>query len=225
MATISGRGLCEIPQENERPCARQIQEGEPHGSVYVGRRYLQGHKRCADAFHARKAAKEREERMAGVVQRMNQDGPGGPVDFSGSTDALEGGVPIVTRVDENSPPAAARLADLPMDATPEEAVAFAKGEELTLTADEARLGGGPRPMTLEERVEVVRKRREGGEQRHVYHQANAQQQQRMERIRALGAELDATITDFVPQSTERDAALHYVDLAVMCSNAGISRHG
>lgn len=221
MATISGRGLCEIPQENGRPCARQIADGEPHGSVYMGKRYLQGHKRCADSFHARKAATERDERMAGVVQRMNQDGPGGPVDFQGGEDALlEASVPV-----QEQPAAAARLADLPLDASPADAVAFAQGQSIGTPKEKPVEYNTVGPRSLAERVEEVRRRREGQGLKHVYHEAGGKQQQRMERIRALGAEMEATINDMVPASTERDAAQHYVDLAVMCSNAAISRHG
>lgn len=228
MATIQGRGLCEIPNEEGLPCASQIQDGEAHGSVYVNKRYLQGHKRCADSFYSRKASRESNERMTGMVQRMNQDGPGGAVDFPGARDALEtGAVPV-----ETPEPAAAMLADLPMDATPEEAVAYAtKGVDFTSVtfADSKPIEFNtvrptPGPRSLDERISEVRKRREGGAQRHVDHEVNGVQQERMSHIRTLGSTLEAAIATLAPASPEREQAQHYVDLAVMCANAAIARH-
>jgi hypothetical protein len=140
MALVKGMGACLIAKDTGLPCGGQIQEGEAIGTVISPGGPLIGHKKCADDFHARKAAAEREKRSS-VVQKMTQNGPGGPVDPRTATDMLASGSVPLEKVPgrplekpENpiSAPgniegAVAFIGDLPEEASPDEAVAFVGG--------------------------------------------------------------------------------------------------
>jgi hypothetical protein len=92
MALVKGLGVCLIPKEDGTTCGQQLAEGEPIGTVIHGAPMV-GHRKCADAFHARKAAAEREKREA-MVKRVDQTGPGGAVDWSTQRDAIQGSIPL-----------------------------------------------------------------------------------------------------------------------------------
>lgn len=92
MALEQGMGSCMIPVgENGYPCGKQIEEGEPIGSVLVGMGSRIGHKRCKDAFYARRA----QEAKDAVAKNIKQAGPGGPVNLAGGEDAIMGSIPLV----------------------------------------------------------------------------------------------------------------------------------
>jgi hypothetical protein len=134
MANVAGMGKCTIPgEENDYPCGKQIQEGEPIGTVMIGSQALVGHKKCADNFYARKAAAERKVRNS-MVKKLNQDGPQGPVDFAHPTDLVQGATTVTTEPKGYDDPRDAAkaagahfLGDLPMDATPDDAYRIATG--------------------------------------------------------------------------------------------------
>jgi hypothetical protein len=137
MALIKGMGTCLIMGGDGLPCGKQIQEGEAIGTVTGGfndKMPLTGHKKCADAYHYRVQQSERAKREA-QVKLMNQSGPGGPVDPTTATDALVGGsIPLekpepelhIQTITAGLPPGSNYLGDLPEDATPDEAVAYAE---------------------------------------------------------------------------------------------------
>lgn len=82
-------GSCLIPKENGSYCGKQIQEGEPIGTIGLGTppQPVIGHKACADDY---------ERRAEATVKIGRQQGPGGPIgDPSGYDDALAfGSVPL-----------------------------------------------------------------------------------------------------------------------------------
>jgi len=89
-ASIRGIGLCMIPNDQGVPCGRQVAEGESIGTVLSGGPQV-GHKKCADAFHARRQAEERQKRSE-MVKIGKQQGPGGDIgDPSTYPDALASG--------------------------------------------------------------------------------------------------------------------------------------
>jgi hypothetical protein len=165
MATIKGAGPCPIPKENGLPCGLQIQEGDPRGTVSMGTAHspqsVSGHKRCADAYYARKMSQERERNLS-MVQRINQDGPGGAVDPSKAFNPVEGSVPLekpeptpMHQADPSAPlpgtpiqgdmsQGAHFIGDVPEDASPGEAVQYAAKEQpehLVGVEDVARVYG------------------------------------------------------------------------------------
>jgi hypothetical protein len=119
-----------IPDANGQMCGKQINEGEAIGTIVLGGPRV-GHKRCADAYHARVQEKEREKRLQ-MVKRIDQGGPGGPVDYSTERDAVQGSIPLETRpggpLPDTPDPSllgglaaaagVASVADLPMDINP-----------------------------------------------------------------------------------------------------------
>lgn len=150
MGWDKGLGSCLIPNEQGGVCGRQIQEGEAIGTVMLrpGGPVI-GHKACSDDFHRRKQEAEKQTRMA-MVKRVDQGGPGGPINYSSERDALLGSLPL-----EKPEPVAvqadlrggselaaeaeglgalcaeagiASLSDLPFEATPAEAVIAVKGD-------------------------------------------------------------------------------------------------
>lgn len=161
MGSIKGRGPCPIPGENNLPCGRQILEGEPSGTITAGTAFsphsMAGHKRCADAWYARKQQQERERNMA-VVQRINQDGPSGAVNPNTAVDAVSGSIPL-ERADApglqkaadfvnrlvGPPPSstivgdmsngAHFIGDVPEDASPAEAVQYVQAEPLKVVSE------------------------------------------------------------------------------------------
>lgn len=96
-----GLGVCLIPTEDDGTCGRQIEEGEPIGTVVLPGGPIVGHKRCADGFHQRRQAQEREKRM----KIGKQQGPGGSIgDPSTYPDALAfGSKPLVPEGKEIPP--------------------------------------------------------------------------------------------------------------------------
>jgi hypothetical protein len=85
-------------------CGRQIQDGEPGGTIIPpGQQPIHGHKHCADRWHGEKVAKERKEREA-MVQKITQP-PGGPVDPRQAEGMVTGSVPLDTP--KSSPPVGA----------------------------------------------------------------------------------------------------------------------
>lgn len=145
MANVKGMGPCGIPGENGLPCGRQIHEGESVGTITVGTAFrpasTTGHKGCADAWYGRKQQQERERNFA-MVQRVNQSGPGGAVDFSQGQDAVEGSIPLQKPEPARQAPGtvigdmsqgAHFIGDLPEDASPADAVKYAQGEPLKVT--------------------------------------------------------------------------------------------
>jgi hypothetical protein len=145
MAHDMGMGNCMIPDANGVYCGRQIGEGEAIGTIVLGGPKI-GHKRCADAYHARIQQAEREKRDA-MVKRIDQSGPGGPVDHTTEREGIQGSIPLEHRPGDplreqgsqpdvsGQPPDLAGLAasagvhsiaDVPMEATPDEAVALAQ---------------------------------------------------------------------------------------------------
>lgn len=144
MAVIKGMGPCAIPQDNGLPCGRQINEGEPVGTIAKGSAFnplpMVGHKRCADAYYQRVQAAEREKNLA-MVQRINQAGAGGPVDNSTAFDPVQGSIPLEKPEAPATPVAPGQiigdmsqgaqfLGDLPEDASPADAVRYAQGEPI-----------------------------------------------------------------------------------------------
>lgn len=98
-----GMGVCLIPNDKDIPCSRQIEEGEPIGTVIFNRTAMVGHRACANGYHQRTQAAEREKR----VQSMKigkQEGPGGAIgDPEKYPDALAfGSKPLVP--EEKIPP-------------------------------------------------------------------------------------------------------------------------
>lgn len=107
MALVEGMGKCLIQQDNGMPCGRQIQPGEPIGTVIAGFAAgpIVGHKACADAYQARQN-KEKQ-----VVKIGRQGGPGGSIgDPSQYEDALAFGSVPLEKPDARVPD----LASIPM---------------------------------------------------------------------------------------------------------------
>lgn len=184
MGSIKGRGPCPIPGENNLPCGRQILEGEPSGTITAGTAFsphsMAGHKRCADAWYARKQQQERERNMA-VVQRINQDGPSGAVNPNTAVDAVSGSIPL-ERADAPGlqkaadfvnrlvgPPASSTIVgdmsngahfigDVPEDASPAEAVQYVQAEPLKVVSERSenvyREGNHPQPGPWREDLQV-----------------------------------------------------------------------
>lgn len=123
MAIVSGRGLCEIPNEKNFPCGQQINDGEPHGSVVTPHGYKQGHRRCADAFHERKMTTERQERHKAMVKRVDTDA-GGAIDWTTQREGIIGSIPLEKSPNkpslaEMTMPAGVRpVSEVPMDEDP-----------------------------------------------------------------------------------------------------------
>jgi hypothetical protein len=126
-------GNCTIPDAAGSICGKQINEGEAIGTIVLGGPRV-GHKRCCDAYHARVQEKEREKRLQ-MVKRIDQGGPGGPVDYTSERDAVMGSIPLETRpggpapADTGDPSLLGGLAaaagvrsvgDLPMEVNPVE---------------------------------------------------------------------------------------------------------
>jgi hypothetical protein len=142
MAEINGIGPCLIPGENDLPCGKQIVQGEAIGTVVLSPGGpTVGHKRCSDAYHARKQQAEREKRNA-MVQRMDQGGAGGAVNYSSARDAIQGSIPLDKPLaGDQSLPGAGELsalasavgvhsiAEVPLEATPDDAVRLAEQAE------------------------------------------------------------------------------------------------
>jgi hypothetical protein len=162
MAVVRGMGPCGIPRENGLPCGRQIQDGEPVGTITQGTVYnpqsTTGHKACADAFHQRVQQRERERNMA-MVQRINQSGPGGAVNPNDAYDAVQGSIPLAKAEEPKAPGTivgdmsngAHFLGDLPEDASPAEAVQYAQGEKsLPKTPDFSQYGPPGVPLLPQE---------------------------------------------------------------------------
>jgi hypothetical protein len=99
-------GVCLIPNDKDVPCGRQIEEGEPIGTVILNRTPLIGHRACAHGFHSRTQAVEREKRVASM-KIGKQSGPGGSIgDPDKYPDALAfGSKPLVPEEKEPVPPA------------------------------------------------------------------------------------------------------------------------
>jgi hypothetical protein len=147
MAADQGMGNCLIPGADGLPCGKQINEGEAIGTIVLGGPRV-GHKKCSDAYHARVQEAEREKRL-NMVKRLDQGGPGGAVVYSSERDAIMGSIPLDHKPGDPLPPdvpqphdgpdpsllsglaaaaGVANIANVPMDATPDEAVAMAMGE-------------------------------------------------------------------------------------------------
>lgn len=129
MSSIQGMGPCGIPKADNYPCGKQIQEGESIGTVTTPGGPVTGHKKCADMFYMRKQASERQEREA-MVKKYNQQGPGGAMDTANPQDLVMGSIPLdKPEVPANftPPPGVNFIGDLPMDASPDDAVNRARG--------------------------------------------------------------------------------------------------
>jgi hypothetical protein len=145
VAVIRGIGPCAIPGENGLPCGRQVAEGEPVGTIAKGTAFsplpLVGHRRCADQYYARIQQQEREKNLA-MVQRINQSGPGGAIDPTTAFNPVQGSIPLDKQVKAEPKTQAPGtvigdlsegahfIGDVPEDASPDEAVKYAKGEPI-----------------------------------------------------------------------------------------------
>lgn len=89
-----GLGTCLIQQADNTVCGKQIEEGEPIGTIMSPSGPLVGHRNCAAAHYARKMQTEREKRDE-MVKIARQSGPGGAVDMSTAEDAIENSTPLV----------------------------------------------------------------------------------------------------------------------------------
>jgi hypothetical protein len=89
-------GVCLIPNGEGIPCAGQIEEGSPVGTVMLPGGPTVGHKKCSDGHYARKMQQEREQRE-NMVKLAKQGGPGGVVDLSNAEDAIENPSPLVKK--------------------------------------------------------------------------------------------------------------------------------
>lgn len=127
MAVIKGLGTCPIQRDDGAPCGQQINEGEPIGTVIAGwaSAPLVGHKRCADAYNARKQERD------SAMKIGKQQGAGGSIgDPQSYPDALAfGSMPLektepeseVQRPELNQvvmPEGVTPLSELPMDDEP-----------------------------------------------------------------------------------------------------------
>lgn len=168
MATIRGMGPCAIPQDNGLPCGRQINEGEPVGTIAKGSAFnplpMVGHKRCADAYYQRVQAAEREKNLA-MVQRINQAGAGGPVDNSTAFDPVQGSIPLeksAVPVTSTTPgqiigdmsKGAHFIGDVPEGVSPSEAVQYAQGTPLGTPVGQAQMITDPNLPQLPPGVEM-----------------------------------------------------------------------
>lgn len=114
MAETMGMGVCLIYIAPNRPCGRQIQEGEPIGTVVLAGGPVVGHKKCADNFRPAFAAVAN----AGghPVKLGKQGGPGGAIPGpEGYDQAIAGSIPLES---VTMPEGVKSLADLPMDGEP-----------------------------------------------------------------------------------------------------------
>lgn len=116
---IKGLGVCLIPGEDGTPCGRQIEEGEPIGTVIHGGPQV-GHKRCANAFYIRKQDEERQKRED-MVKIGKQQGPGGSIgDPATYPDALaSGSVPLEKKAEEDKPVTSAPPTGVPDSSPPD----------------------------------------------------------------------------------------------------------
>lgn len=122
-------GPCLVPNKAGQHCARQIEDGEPIGTVVVSGRPLVGHKVCSDEYQRRQR-----ESKGTMVKRVDQAGPGGHIDQSTEREAvssfsLEQGrvVPLPPSLSTLAQAAGVNsIADVPLDATPAEAYALAQ---------------------------------------------------------------------------------------------------
>lgn len=108
MAEVKGLGVCMIPTSTGKPCGKQIQQGEPIGTITNAQRTpIVGHKKCAEAYEMR------------TMKLGKQGGPGGAIDESSYENAIMGSVPLekpAKSLDEvQMPPGVKSLADLPFD--------------------------------------------------------------------------------------------------------------
>lgn len=87
---VQGMGVCLIPNDKDRPCGKQLQDGEPIGTIVLGGPII-GHKACADRYELRKREKKETAMKIG-----RQQGPGGSIgDPAQYQDALaHGSVPL-----------------------------------------------------------------------------------------------------------------------------------
>lgn len=108
MAEVKGLGVCMIPTSTGKPCGKQIQQGEPIGTITNAQRTpIVGHKKCAEAYEMR------------TMKLGKQGGPGGAIDDSSYSDALVGSIPLekpAQSLEEvQMPPGVKSLADLPFE--------------------------------------------------------------------------------------------------------------
>jgi hypothetical protein len=90
----TGMGKCFVPNDQGIPCAGQIEEGSPVGTVMLVTGPAVGHKKCCDGHYARKIQQERENRE-NLVKLAKQNGPGGVTDLTNAEDAIENPSPLV----------------------------------------------------------------------------------------------------------------------------------
>lgn len=237
---VKGLGVCLIPKENGQLCSRQIEEGEPIGTVVVGVTPFTGHHACAQAYEGRKAAKKE----TGMVKRVDQQGPGGAVDMTTGTDAVMGSTPLEKspgsedKPDLSSvpmPPGVTPITDLPF----EEPVDTWSGgrpdpvdlEQLTASrrqsmAEEAGQGLFDATMKNLESDSFVDKHQQTQiDHRFRYHPPTPSQARIQGLIREQARSYAYLLVDLCPESPERAAAIDALDTAVMLANASIARHG
>lgn len=147
MAEIKGMGACLVPNDEGKPCGRQIAEGEPIGTVMAASGPIVGHRKCADAFHARKQQQERESRNS-MVKDIKQAGAGGPLDFAGAKDTIMGSIPL-----EKSPNSSSDLNEL-TKAAGIPSIADVPMEDEMPPVEHAKAGNATLGLTPEEMAEL-----------------------------------------------------------------------
>lgn len=149
MALVKGLGSCLIAKENGYPCGRQIQEGEPIGTVVVGHpgNPIVGHKACADAFNKRK--------QEATVKTGKQQGPGGSIgDPQAYDDALAFGSFPLEKPESAHPAPELDQVRMPEGVKPLSELPF---EEETVSPQVAQYVTGNSPLSDEDReIEAVR---------------------------------------------------------------------
>ena len=240
MAVVQGMGVCLIPTDGI-PCGRQIEEGEPIGTLALpfGGTVV-GHKACVDGYTAQKE-QEKDDTM---VKRVDQAGPGGPVDMTKATDALVGSVPLEQGSSKEDPvKQALRVTQGVADTFVGDQPTPDWGEGVRPVA-EVPLGSPPPEAQLPEnqpwllRKFTPTKNDEDEDEepvnrepwaddldnRFTYHPPTDEQVVLYEQLRESARYMAHLIVNNCPNSRERSLALTHLDETVMWSNAAIARH-